>query len=68
MSSTTETTPDTALSEEAAGTGRRTPRAKTACIRTFGCQMNVHDSDRMQAHDPGRRLRRGRSATRTPTS
>src|SRR5215212_3226537 len=23
-----------------------TPR--TACIRTFGCQMNVHDSDRMR--------------------
>lgn len=22
--------------------------AKTACIRTFGCQMNVHDSDRMR--------------------
>ena len=21
---------------------------KTACIRTFGCQMNVHDSDRMR--------------------
>jgi tRNA-2-methylthio-N6-dimethylallyladenosine synthase len=27
----------------AAGTER-----KTACIRTFGCQMNVHDSDRMR--------------------
>ena len=23
-------------------------RTKTACIRTFGCQMNVHDSDRMR--------------------
>ncbi len=23
-------------------------RGKTACIRTFGCQMNVHDSDRMR--------------------
>lgn len=22
-------------------------RTKTACVRTFGCQMNVHDSDRM---------------------
>src|SRR5918995_4932316 len=22
--------------------------APTACIRTFGCQMNVHDSDRMR--------------------
>ena len=21
---------------------------KTACIRTFGCQMNIHDSDRMR--------------------
>ncbi len=27
-----------------APTGRHT----TACIRTFGCQMNVHDSDRMR--------------------
>ena len=28
---------------------------KTACIRTFGCQMNVHDSDRMRrmVHDAG---------------
>lgn len=26
----------------------RTPGAKTACIRTFGCQMNVHDSDRIR--------------------
>ena len=25
-----------------------TDGAKTACIRTFGCQMNVHDSDRMR--------------------
>ncbi len=24
------------------------PTKKTACIRTFGCQMNVHDSDRMR--------------------
>ncbi len=24
------------------------PAGKTACIRTFGCQMNVHDSDRMR--------------------
>jgi tRNA-2-methylthio-N6-dimethylallyladenosine synthase len=30
-------------------------RTKTACIRTFGCQMNVHDSDRMRRmiHDAG---------------
>jgi tRNA-2-methylthio-N6-dimethylallyladenosine synthase len=25
-----------------------TEATKTACIRTFGCQMNVHDSDRMR--------------------
>ena len=25
-----------------------TRASKTACIRTFGCQMNVHDSDRMR--------------------
>ena len=24
-----------------------TGRHKTACVKTFGCQMNVHDSDRM---------------------
>src|SRR5215210_3398283 len=33
--------------------GARDPSAavgetRTACIRTFGCQMNVHDSDRMR--------------------
>jgi tRNA-2-methylthio-N6-dimethylallyladenosine synthase len=30
-------------------------RTKTACIRTFGCQMNVHDSDRMRRmiHEAG---------------
>jgi tRNA-2-methylthio-N6-dimethylallyladenosine synthase len=28
-------------------TGSVRPK-KTACIRTFGCQMNVHDSDRMR--------------------
>ncbi len=26
----------------------RSRAGKTACIRTFGCQMNVHDSDRMR--------------------
>ncbi len=31
-----------AVSTALAGAG------KTACIRTFGCQMNVHDSDRMR--------------------
>jgi len=28
--------------------GSKPPGARTACIRTFGCQMNVHDSDRMR--------------------
>src|SRR3712207_3854274 len=28
--------------------GGRPGSGKTACIRTFGCQMNVHDSDRMR--------------------
>lgn len=27
---------------------RGSDTGKTACIRTFGCQMNVHDSDRMR--------------------
>jgi len=37
-------------SGEPSGTGGAgAPGAgKTACIRTFGCQMNVHDSDRMR--------------------
>jgi len=29
-------------------TGPEDGSPKTACIRTFGCQMNVHDSDRMR--------------------
>ena len=29
-------------------TARAVAGARTACIRTFGCQMNVHDSDRMR--------------------
>jgi tRNA-2-methylthio-N6-dimethylallyladenosine synthase len=29
-------------------TGDTAAGARTACIRTFGCQMNVHDSDRMR--------------------
>ena len=36
---------------DSAGQYAATPPAsstKTACIRTFGCQMNVHDSDRMR--------------------
>lgn len=30
------------------GEGSPAHTTKTACIRTFGCQMNVHDSDRMR--------------------
>jgi tRNA-2-methylthio-N6-dimethylallyladenosine synthase len=30
-----------------AGTGSRTGRARTYEVRTFGCQMNVHDSERL---------------------
>jgi len=33
---------------EATGTARAEGVSGTACIRTFGCQMNVHDSDRMR--------------------
>jgi tRNA-2-methylthio-N6-dimethylallyladenosine synthase len=43
MSSTTRTIP---LIRKPAG--RTASGAKTACIRTFGCQMNVHDSDRIR--------------------
>ena len=32
----------------AAGKATAGASGKTACIRTFGCQMNVHDSDRMR--------------------
>jgi tRNA-2-methylthio-N6-dimethylallyladenosine synthase len=35
-------TPEPVFSEASGGA------SKTACIRTFGCQMNVHDSDRMR--------------------
>src|SRR5215216_2998853 len=45
MSSTTKTAPIPLSSKRA---GRADPAAKTACIRTFGCQMNVHDSDRIR--------------------
>ena len=31
-----------------ASAGALAGAGKTACIRTFGCQMNVHDSDRMR--------------------
>lgn len=33
---------------ERAGSSAGIEGVKTACIRTFGCQMNVHDSDRMR--------------------
>ncbi len=36
------------LAKKPAGTPAPTVGTKTACIRTFGCQMNVHDSDRMR--------------------
>src|ERR687894_642259 len=45
MSSKTQTTP-IPLSRKPGGPAD--PGARTACIRTFGCQMNVHDSDRMR--------------------
>src|SRR5215218_1918585 len=45
MSSTPQTTP-IPLSKKPSG--RADPGTRTACIRTFGCQMNVHDSDRIR--------------------
>jgi tRNA-2-methylthio-N6-dimethylallyladenosine synthase len=45
MTSTEQTTP-IPLSRKP---GTRAPSGgRTACIRTFGCQMNVHDSDRIR--------------------
>ena len=46
----TETTPVQLTRKPEPGPARsHAPGAgKTACIRTFGCQMNVHDSDRMR--------------------
>ena len=46
MSSTTETTPIPLSRKKPALRGA--PEGRTACIRTFGCQMNVHDSDRIR--------------------
>ena len=58
MNSKTELRPDTPiplsrkppeqalLSSPPKGGGQE--GARTACIRTFGCQMNVHDSDRIR--------------------
>jgi tRNA-2-methylthio-N6-dimethylallyladenosine synthase len=52
MNSTTDEAPTAPipLSRKPLVRGRPDPpaRGKTACIRTFGCQMNVHDSDRMR--------------------
>src|SRR5215213_5210815 len=52
MNSTSSETPTAPipLSRKPPGQGRtHAPSVgKTACIRTFGCQMNVHDSDRMR--------------------
>ena len=52
MNSTTSepTTAPIPLSRKPSERGRADApaRGKTACIRTFGCQMNVHDSDRMR--------------------
>ncbi len=36
------------LSRKPASQPRMPDGIKTACIRTFGCQMNVHDSDRIR--------------------
>jgi tRNA-2-methylthio-N6-dimethylallyladenosine synthase len=52
MNSTTNEAPTAPipLSRKPSVRGRADPPAhgKTACIRTFGCQMNVHDSDRIR--------------------
>ena len=52
MNSTTTQTPAAPipLSRKPTEIGRSSTASvgKTACIRTFGCQMNVHDSDRMR--------------------
>jgi tRNA-2-methylthio-N6-dimethylallyladenosine synthase len=52
MNSTTDEVPAAPipLSRKPSGRGATDAQAvgKTACIRTFGCQMNVHDSDRMR--------------------
>src|SRR5829696_8882578 len=48
MSSTTQTTPMAPIPLSRKPSGQADPGARTACIRTFGCQMNVHDSDRIR--------------------
>src|SRR3569623_1857699 len=52
MNSTTNEAPAVPIPLSRKPSERGSPAApgggKTACIRTFGCQMNVHDSDRMR--------------------
>jgi tRNA-2-methylthio-N6-dimethylallyladenosine synthase len=52
MNSTTSEVPTAPIPLSRKPSERGSPdapaRGKTACIRTFGCQMNVHDSDRMR--------------------
>jgi tRNA-2-methylthio-N6-dimethylallyladenosine synthase len=48
MSSKPGTTPTAPIPLSRKPARRTESAAKTACIRTFGCQMNVHDSDRIR--------------------
>ena len=48
MSSKTRSTPTAPIPLSSKPAGRASPDTRTACIRTFGCQMNVHDSDRIR--------------------
>jgi tRNA-2-methylthio-N6-dimethylallyladenosine synthase len=48
MSSTTGTKMSAPIPLSRKPATRAAPAARTACIRTFGCQMNVHDSDRIR--------------------
>lgn len=40
--------PSAKILADVSGAGPAPGAGKTACLRTFGCQMNVHDSDRMR--------------------
>jgi tRNA-2-methylthio-N6-dimethylallyladenosine synthase len=48
MTSTRRTTLTAPIPLSSKPAGQANPDTKTACIRTFGCQMNVHDSDRIR--------------------
>ncbi|HJQ29577.1 MAG TPA: MiaB/RimO family radical SAM methylthiotransferase [Rubrobacter sp.] len=48
MSSTTGTKLAAPIPLARKPVARDLPSGRTACIRTFGCQMNVHDSDRIR--------------------